>query len=306
MFNQTVFYRYTAFFDRIFVYFKKGEMIMIKIVVDSSCDTKKLNNTESILYERVPLTIRVGETEYVDDDSIDVPAMLDDIATKTKRSSTACPSPDAWLKSYQGADELYVFTITKNLSGSYSSAMLAKDMLLEQNPNVKIHVFDTLSAGPEIRLLVENTVELISANNSFEEIVSAINRYNSNTKLLFMLYNLDALISNGRLPKIAGFATSILGISMLGCASEEGTLKPLHKVRGTAKGLRLILSEMISDHFEGGKVIISHVYNESIALAVKETILKQFPGCPIQIMETGGLCGYYASKDGFLIGYETN
>ena len=195
--------------------------------------------------------------------------MLDDIATKTKRSSTACPSPDAWLKSYQGADELYVFTITSNLSGSYSSAVLAKDMLLE-------------------------------------EIISAITRYNSNTKLLFMLYNLDALISNGRLPKIAGFATSILGISMLGAASEEGTLKPLHKVRGTAKGLRLILSEMISDHFEGGKVIISHVYNESIALAVKETILKQFPGCPIQIMETGGLCGYYASKDGFLIGYETN
>ena len=256
MFNQKQFSIDMPFFGRISVYFKKGEMIMIKIVVDSSCDTQKLNNTESILYERVPLTIRVGETEYVDDDSIDVIAMLSDISTKTKRSSTACPSPDAWLKSYQGADEIYVFTITSGLSGSYSSAVLAKDMLLEQNPNIKIHIF--------------------------------------------------ALISNGRLPKIAGFATSILGISMLGAASEEGTLKPLHKVRGTAKGLRLILSEMISNHFEGGKVIISHVYNESIALAVKETILKQFPGCPIQIMKTRGLCSYYASRDGFLIGYETN
>ena len=64
-------------------------------------------------------------------------------------SKSACPSPDDYMKSFEGADNIVVVTITGTLSGSYNSAEVAKKIYLEEHPTTNIHVINSLSAGGE-------------------------------------------------------------------------------------------------------------------------------------------------------------
>ena len=109
----------------------------IKIVADSSSN---LLNLEGIEYSSVPLTIITNDKEYVDDENLDVNQMVKDLREYKGKSSTSCPSVGSWLNSFEDADEIYVVTITSNLSGAYNSAVQAKNIYLEQKPNAKIHV----------------------------------------------------------------------------------------------------------------------------------------------------------------------
>ena len=82
---------------------------------------------------------------------------------------------------------IFLVTITGTLSGSHNSAQLAKNIYLEDHPDTKIHVIDSLSAGGEVDLLVEKLNDLIDQGLSFEEVVEAITAYQEKTKLLFVL-----------------------------------------------------------------------------------------------------------------------
>ena len=122
---------------------------MMKIIADSSADVKAV---EGVCFESVPMTIRAGEREFVDDEQLNTGAMLDHLAAHTGPSGTACPSIERWMSAFAGADEIFVVCITSNLSGTWSSAMAARELYLQSHPGMKIHVFDTLSTGPEMLL----------------------------------------------------------------------------------------------------------------------------------------------------------
>ena len=166
----------------------------IKIVSDSSCN---IINLEGISIESVPLTIVTENKEYVDDSNIDVNQLVKDLREYKGKSSTSCPSIGNFLKSFEDADEIYVITITSKLSGSFNSAIQAKKMYLEQNKDAKIHVFDSLSTGPEMELLIEKIQELVQKNKTFEEVVKECYEYLNNTKLFFLLESLHNLAQNG-------------------------------------------------------------------------------------------------------------
>lgn len=278
---------------------------MKKIIVDSSCDlTSFYPSKQDVEFKRVPLAIRSGEKEYLDVPELDIKKMLQEVTSGSAKSSTACPSPNDFFESFQGADEVYVVTITGALSGSFSSATLAAEMFLAENPNAKIHVFDSLSAGPEVTLILYKISSLLSQDLDFETVVEQTKEYMSHTGLLFILNNVDTLVSSGRLSKVAGLASGILGISLLGRASEEGRLEPLHKYRGLNKGVKLVLSEMQSMGFSGGNVIIAHNFNEDSANQIRKAILELYPSTKIEVMQTSGLCSYYSGKNGILLGFE--
>ena len=111
-----------------------------KIVSDSSSD---ILNIEGINFESVPLTILTENKEYVDDKNLNVDEMVNDLREYQGKSQTSCPSTGRYIESFNGNDEIYVVTITSKLSGSYNSAVLAKNMYLEDHPNAKIHIFDS-------------------------------------------------------------------------------------------------------------------------------------------------------------------
>ena len=278
---------------------------MYKIIADSSCDLTSLEHLNTnALYGRAPLRILVGDTEYVDEPGLDTRAMMDAVYAFKGKTGSACPSPEEYAEHCRQVDEAYIVTISSNLSGSYNSAVLARDLVLAEHPEKKIHIFDSLSAGPELSLIVEEIARLADSGLPFEMVCSEVERYQKRSALLFQLNSLENLTKNGRVSKMAGMTAKLLGIHMIGIASDVGTVQPLHKCRGTEKTYRLVLQEMRERGFSGGRVILGHAFQETGAQMMRDMILEEFPSSRITIMPLSGLCCYYAEEGGLLIGFE--
>lgn len=276
-----------------------------KIVSDSGCDFQKIKDLAvTTNFERVPLTIQVGNEIFTDDAELDIDEMMEKMYATSTASKSACPSPDDYLKSFAGADNIFVVTITGTLSGSNNSAQLAKKLYQEEHPNVNIHVIDSLSAGGEIDLIVHKLNHLIEQGLSFEEVVKAITDYQEKTKLLFVLSKVDNLVKNGRLSKLLGTVVGLLNIRMVGEASSQGTLELLQKARGHKKSLTAAFEELLKAGYAGGEIIIAHRNNTKFCQQFSELVKEKYPKASITIIPTSGLCSFYAEEGGLLMGYE--
>ena len=278
-----------------------------KIVVDSSCDLRELDTlgNDEIGFEVVPLKVIVGEREFVDAKGLDIAEMMEVMKNYNGKTSSSTPNIGEWKEAFADAENVFAVTITGTLSGSAASANNAKRILEEEGSKQNIKIIDTLSTGPEMSLLVEKIVELINKGLSFEEICTKSEKYLSTTHLLYVLESLDNLIKNGRVSKLEGGLAGLLGIRILGIASQEGTLELLSKCRGQKKVYDQMFEKMVEYGYNGGKVIISHCFNDKWAEYLKEKIKDKFNACKVTIMPTGGLCSYYAQMHGILLGFET-
>lgn len=272
-----------------------------KIVADSSCDMWELNGVD---FAVAPMTISTDNKHYVDNQELDVHLMSEDLAKYKGVSHTACPSAGSWLDCYEGYDEVFVVTLTGAMSGTYNSAMTAKGIYEEENENVKVHVFDSLSTGPEMRLLIEKLKEMIEEDLTFEEIVEKGQDYLNHTRLFFALKSLHNFAMNGRVSKAVASAIGVLNISIFATASEEGTIQQISKCRGEKKVVKSMIEHLENAGYHGGKVRISHADNLKLAHSVRDKILELYPHADIIVYPMGGLCTYYAEIGGLLVGCE--
>lgn len=272
----------------------------IKIVVDSAADILEMENSN---FAAVPLKIVTSDKEFVDDKEVDVEELTNYLATYKGKTTTSCPSAGDWLEAFGGAERVICVTITGTLSGSYNAATLAKNMYEEKHSDRKVFVIDSLSAGPEMKLIVEKIQELIDKGEEFEEICQQAVKYKGKTSLLFTLQSLTNLANNGRVKPAVAKIAGILGIRIVGKASDVGDLEPLDKVRGEAKVLSTIINRMKNMGYQGGKVRISHCFNIEIAEKLKK-LIEDIGGKDILISPTRALCSFYAEKGGCLIAFE--
>lgn len=276
-----------------------------KIVADSGCDYREITDlANQTRFESVPLTIQIDNEIFVDNAHLDIDDMMEKMYATSTASKSACPSPDDYLRSFEGAENIFVVTITGSLSGSHNSAQLAKKLFLEEHPTANIHVIDSLSAGGEVDLIVKKLNDLIKEGLSFEQVVEAITHYRKNTKLLFVLAKVDNLVKNGRLSKLIGAVVGLLNIRMVGEASDTGTLELLQKARGAKKALTAAVNEVLKTGYKGGRIIIAHRNNEKFCQQFTEVIKEKFPAADISFLPTSGLCSFYAEEGGLLMGYE--
>lgn len=271
------------------------------IVADSSAD---LPNITKIPFRFAPLKIITKEKEYTDDQNLDVAEMVNDLARYKGKSSTSCPNPDEWLSTFGDAEQIFCLTITATLSGSYNAAMAAKKIYEEEHPGRRVFVFNSLTAGPEIALMAEKIEELILAGKTFEEICAETIAYQLKTGLVFILESLKNLANNGRVSPLVAKAAGLLGIRLVGKASDKGDLEPLDKIRGIDKALETLFKRMKELGAQGGKIRIAHCFNEEAALKLKEMILREFEKAKVEICKCRGLCSFYAEKGGMLVGFE--
>ncbi len=271
----------------------------IKIVVDSSADLTRLEGAE---FASAPLKIVAGEKVYVDNDEIDARTFAEEMFRYNGESSTSCPNVTDWLEAFGDSEEIVCMTITSNLSGTYNTACLAKRIYEEDHPGRRVEVIDTLTAGPEITLMVEKARDMIAEGKGIDDVVAGIRGYK--TELLFMLESMKNLANNGRVSKLAAKAAGILGIRAVGRASDEGTLELLAKCRGGVKAIDTIVNYMKEYGFKGGRVRIAHCLNESAAKTLAEKIKADFSSAKVIIGECRALCSFYAERGGMLIGFE--
>lgn len=276
-------------------------MRTIRIVADSSCDLFAL---EDVAFSYAPMKIITDDKEFSDTPSLDVDEMVEFLYQHKGKSKSSCPNTSDWLDAFGEADDIFCFTITSGLSGSYNSACSAKQIYEAEKEGARVHVFDSLSAGPEITLAIEKTVEYIKQGVPFEEILHHVTDYMKHTGLVFMLKSLKNFANNGRVSPIVAKLVGIAGICIVGKASDEGTLEPIHKPRGERRALGILIQTLKEEGFRKGKISISHCQNEPAALRLKECILTKFKNVQLEIHKTCGLCSFYAEKGGILVGFE--
>ncbi|MGN0480051.1 MAG: DegV family protein [Lachnospiraceae bacterium] len=273
----------------------------IKIVSDSSANLTEFGGLEFV---SVPLHIIVGDREFVDDKGIDVGQMQEALDSYKGKTSTSCPSPDDWLQAFGDADSVFCITITSALSGSFSSANIAARMYEQNNPGRKVYLIDSLSTGPELVLFVEKINELASKGMEASDIYDRMCQYVKHTRLYFSLASLNNLARNGRVNPILAKGVGLLGIRIVGKASDEGTLQPMHKGRGDKKAIEHIINSMKECGYKHGRTIIAHYSNPEGAEALKRRIEESFGQFNGFIHKTTGLCSYYAEPQSILIGFE--
>lgn len=274
----------------------------IKIVADSSGN---LHRIEGNTITTVPLKIVTDEREFCDDPSLNVEEMLSYMQNYSGRSGTSCPNVGDWLDAFGDAQAVFAVTITSGLSGCYNAAQQAARVYRDEHPGRKVCCLDSLSTGPEMVLIVEKLQEWMAKGLDFEEIEKKIHAYMKSTHLLFMLERMENLANNGRVSPLVAKAAGLLGIRVVGSASDKGTLQSEHKCRGEKKALTTILSCMTERGYEGGKVRIAHCGNVKAAIEMSALIRNVYPDADVQLHECGGLCCFYAEQGGLLLGYET-
>lgn len=273
----------------------------VKLVADCSANIcKKI--TLPISY--VPLKIVTNEKEYVDNEALDVPEMLRELKAYKGTSGTACPGVQDWLTAFEGADTVFAVAITSGLSGSYNAGMVAVNEFKESHPDAQVFLLDSLSAGPELELILEKYEELVSAGLDFDGVVSGIREYTHHSHILFSLASVDNFVKNGRINPLLGKAIGLLGLRILCKGSDEGTIQPVHKSRGEKKALEQLFASLKDAGYKGGKVRIAHTLNEAGAAALQTMILSEFPNADVSVNINRGLCAFYSETGGILVGFE--
>ena len=276
------------------------------IVCDSSCDLKSTELQPGYLHlEVVPMQITVGDREYLDNESLNVPLLLEDMATEKSSAGTACPSPAAFARAFEKADCSVCFTISSNLSGTYNAAVLARDMVLEEHPEKKICVIDSRSTAGAMVLLTRKAQSLLEVEDpDFDKVCEELRMYQASLRTVFTLECFDTLIKNGRMRPLVGNLLHTLGIHVIADATPQGTIHVSGKARGEAKTYQAIVDLMRqSKDCDGAEVVLSHCENLPGALKLKELILRELPVKDVTLVSCRGLTTFYAMEKGLIVGF---
>lgn len=272
-----------------------------QIVSDSSSNIFRM---EGVSYTTVPMKIIAGDQEYVDTESLDVRGMVDDLKAYKGKSGSSCANAQEWLEAFGDADMVFGVTISRNLSGSFNAAQQAAQDFAEEHPNAKIHIFDTLSAGPEMAMVAEKIVELVNKGLSFEEIVAQVREYQNHCHTLFCLESMNNLARNGRVNPAVAKLASVLGIRACGDA-QNGQIVPTQKPRGQKKATETLAAMIRERGFTNSSWLrIAHCFGETQTRLLVDALKKDFPSARYTLEPTGALCSFYAEEGGLIIAME--
>ena len=272
-----------------------------QIVSDSSSN---VFHVEGLSYTTVPMKIIAGDKEYVDCETLDVRGMVDDLRAYKGKSGSSCANAQEWLDAFGDADMVFGVTISRNLSGSFNAAEAAAREYAEEHPGAKVHIFDSLSAGPEMAMVAEKIAELVSKELSFEEIVAGVRGDQNHCHTLFCLESMNNLARNGRVNPAVAKIASVLGIRACGDA-QNGQIIPTQKPRGQKKATEALAAMVRERGFaDGCRLRIAHCYGEEQAQLLADAVRKDFPGARIEIEPTTALCSFYAEEGGLIIALE--
>lgn len=275
------------------------------IVSDSSCDIRELRPlSPGVQFSLVPFKVRIGQREYVDLATLNIPQMMQAMTDYNGASTTACPSPEEWAERFLQADQVIALTISSNLSGSYNAAVAARAMVLEEYPDKQIFILDTLSCSGALASAALLANRLIGEGAGFEEVCTALREQSEAGHILFALASFDNLAKNGRVSKVVGFIAGRLNMRVLGKRTPDGKIDFFYKTRGEARVLARILEQMDRDGYDGRlPVQIAHCSNENAAAMLTHGIRAKWPQAEIFVHPCGGLCSFYAQDQGIILTY---
>jgi DegV family protein with EDD domain len=194
-------------------------------------------------------------------------------------------------------------TLSAELSGSYNSALLGKNLFLEEHPGRRVHVFNSRSASIGETLIAMKIEECEKAGLPFEDIVNTVEKYIEEQHTFFVLENLDTLRKNGRLSKAKAFVASALKIKPVMASTDEGSICQVDQARGMNKALVKMVEHIIQSTPDSETKIlaISHCNCSARAQMLKEAIQEKMKLADIIILDTAGVSSMYANDGGIIV-----
>lgn len=280
-----------------------------KIIGDSCLDlTEELKKDPG--FQMIPLTLQVGNVQVIDDETFDQSAFIEMVKACPECPKTACPSPESFKKAYEeaDADAVFVITLSNHLSGSYNSAVLAKELYEEEKKEAgepvtkKITVIDSLSASSGELDQALYIRDLCEQGLNFETVAEMAEAYSHRMKTYFVLETLDTLRKNGRLSGLQAFFATALNIKPV-MGAEEGVIIKLDQARGINKALQRMCDIAVKETGDtsGKRVVICHVNHQERALYVKAELEKRASFKEIVITEAAGVATVYANDGGIIL-----
>ena len=278
------------------------------ILADSCCDLSPelLKKTQARV---APLTITIDDKHYVDDGTVDIPPYLAAMKASKNPVRSACPSPDLYAEDIKAAEgDCFIVTLSSKLSGSHNAAALGAQLAEEEQPEKKVHIFDSESASAGETYLALMIHDLIAAGKTFEQIVDAVEEKIRSMHTLFVLDSLDNLVKNGRISKTVALLANVLSIRLLMSDDGHGAIKNISKARGI-KGALSQMVETCRKHTEGlaaasQRLVISYCNCPERARQVRDMIREKCPAIgEIVMTPTSALSSMYANDGGVVIAY---
>lgn len=279
----------------------------IQIIADSCCDlTPTLRRVRRV--RTASLTIRVDDGEFIDDENLDIPALMAAMKQSANAPTTACPAPEAYAAMMAQAPMTFVVTLSSRLSGSYNAACVGRDMALEANPSLKICVLDSESASAGETRIVMLLRDLIDAGLAFEEIEQRARAFIAPMRTRFVLEDLSHLVKNGRISKMAGFVGTVLNLRPLMADNGHGEIVCLEKIRGTANAMKKLVEHVAAETADAARasivLVLSYCNCAPRALELQKNLLASCAALKDVIMvPTGGISTVYADDGGVVLAF---
>lgn len=273
-------------------------------IIGDSCTDLTKEQKESGEYKLVPLTLEIGADTFVDSETFNQSLFIEKMKAYPDSPKSACPAPEAYMKLFDEADDTYVITLSSQLSGSYNSAEVARQMYLEQKTK-NIAVIDSKSASVGQTLLAMKINELVKAGFPFEKVVEEAGRFRDEQDTMFVLEDLDNLRKNGRLSNIKALLANVLNIKPVMGSTPEGMIIQLDQTRGMKKAL-IKMAELAAEKAirpEEKILGVAHCNNYERAVFVRDEIMKRAGFKDSIIADTAGVSTLYANDGGIIISF---
>lgn len=273
-----------------------------KIVADSCCEFPEEYREDS-RFQRVPLELMVEDEVIIDDETFDQAYFLKKVADSPSCPKSACPSPEKFMEAYQTEEEnVFVFTLSSKLSGSYNSAELGKKLYHEKYGEKNIYVCDSESASCGEAQLALKAVEWSEKGLPFQEICQKLADYRDHMNTYFVLNNLETLRKNGRLSLVKALVASTLSIKPV-MGATKGEIIQLGQAIGIKKALakmaEIVAKEAV--HPEEKMLMITHCNCKERAESVKKMVLEKIKVKGVIVMDTRGVSSMYANDGGVIV-----
>lgn len=273
----------------------------MKIIADSCCDMAPEMRKELDVIS-VPLIMLLEGKEYVDDDNLDLHGFIEDMRNCKGKIGSSSPPPVSYGEAYNNKDAAFAVTLSSNLSGSYSSAVMGREFIEGNN---EIHVFDSKSASAGEVLIVLKLRDFIKQGLDKRSIIAKTEQFITDMKTYFTIENVDNLKKNGRLNKIVATVITKLHISPIMGADGDGNIALFSHARGNKQIIEKMVDtiKISNKSTDGERMVITHCNNESLAANLKNEILKLFRFKDILVIPTKGLSSMYVNERGVIMAF---
>ena len=269
----------------------------MKIFADSACDLPK-SFYETHPVTLIPLRVHIDDAEYLDVMTIDSTQVYAQIR-QGKQPKTSQASPEQFLTLFEelaksGEEGLYI-AFSSELSGTHNTAVMIRDQIKEDYPNLKLTIIDSKCASLGYGLLVKEAARLKKAGEPLERVEEIIRFKAQHMEQLFTVEDLDYMARGGRVSKASAIVGVLLNIKPL-LQVEDGKLVPIEKLRGRKKLMKRILEimEERGERLHEQTIAISHGDDEAFALEMKALVEETFHPKHIEIHVIGSAVGAHA------------